>query len=367
MFHSLLLDDPVCNYHCEYCGLKATHDNNLCRGKSVPTQIRWDIIDKELDDMYVSKGLKVKISIWSGEPFFNQHIWEVLDHLKDNYDIESVSTVTNGSLLYGYRDVIKKYPWLSLNVSNDLMYQNDRGPQYLDRPEVSVFFKELIDAGMIDSIQTVVSGRTSHVMDNLHWMQGWAEKYHVDWKKLDWFLMPARDYTGVDKSLILSLDDKEFERQFYEYNALCLTDGGKTKTYRSHYGRLRTELIAMQNPNGKEYRPQCESFRNNYPTFLSTSGERYYCTENFDNGIKVNNINPPSKKCLECVFQQSCNGMCANLPTKAREASCPGMKAWHGIMQKVLYRGMNDEQRKIYADLFGASDMFGYISDSGQD
>lgn len=365
MFKTLLLDDPTCNYRCSYCGLNLAHDKAMCNAGKQLTQVNYKALDDELYNNFVSKGNKLNISIWSGEPFFNPHIWEVLDHLKDNYDIESVSMVTNGSLLYGYRNVLKKYPWIRLNVSNDLMYQKDRGPQYLDRPEVSAYFKELIDSGMLACFQTVVSGRTSHVMDNLRWMQNWAGKNHADWQKVEWFLMPARDYTGEDAGLVLSLSDEEFVRQFYEFNRLCLFDAGNTKTYLPQYRHLAEVFTSMLIPKEKEYRPKCESFRTNTPTFFSTSGERYYCTENFDNGIKGNNINLPSKHCLECVFQGSCNGMCANLPTKVREASCPGMKAWYGIMQKILYKGMNDEQREKYRYLFGASDMFGFISDNG--
>lgn len=361
---TLLLDNPVCNFRCSYCGLNEVHNKN--EKEKSKKDFNWEAIDKVLQEKSKedsgSKG--IKLSIWSGEPLMNCHLWELLDYINNNFKVEAISMVTNGSLLYPLRKKIMGYPFLRFNISNDLIYQSQRGPQYLENKNVSAFLKTLQEAGMISSFQTVVSGYSSHIMDQLNYLANWGESNNIDWKQIEWFLMPVRDYSGEDKGLILSLEDKEFVNQLTEFTLLSLMDAKQTPVFKSFYRKMEVEIKAMLEDPPKVYRPHCDSFRNKEPTFMSTSGERYYCTENFDAGIKEFNLNPPDEKCIKCVFQASCNSMCANLSTKAREASCPGMKAWHGIIQRVIYKGFTDEQRKRYNDLFGKDDMFSFISNS---
>lgn len=352
LMKTLLLDNPTCNYSCTYCGLRECHDSR--RQSAGNVKIDWDTLEREMD--LGSPG--VRFSVWGGEPLANPLLWKVCEHLQEGgYRVQTVSMVTNGSLLYRYRDLIDRYDFLRFNISNDLLYQkSSRGHQYLEDPEPSAYVAQLMRSSRVSSIQTVVSGRSSHVLENLEYLRKFQVEHDVPVDSIDWFLMPVRDYSANDRGLLLSLEDREFVQQLTEFCCLALLDEGKTQVYRSFYRRLEDELTSMTTPPPSEYRARCESFRTGQPMFVSTSGEHYYCTENFDRGIRENNINPPGRECLECRYWNSCNGMCANLSTEMRRFSCPSMKAWHGVIQDVLYRGMTEEQRREFDGLFRSSD-----------
>ena len=360
---TILLNSPVCNFKCSYCGLCADHEETR---KHLPQAItNFDVIDRIIETEYSGKKYRdgsLDIHLWGGEPLFNQNFWPLIEHLNKTFKLHSVEFVTNGSLIYPYRKELDKYDFWKLNVSNDLMYQSSRGGQYLEDKEAGDYFFKLAKEGKVITIQTVVGHHSSHVYENLEYLKNLCDKHSFDYQNFDWFLMPLRDYSCSDKGSLLTLEDKPFVEQFSRFITEALLDKNEHNIYLSTFLRLKREYNTMMSPKVEKYTPHCQSFRENEATFVTLTGERYYCTENFERGIKGNNLVVPTEECMKCVFQGSCNGGCANHSNEFRKFNCSGWKAWHALMQRVLYSGFDEEQRRRYHDLHGTSDMYEFIT-----
>ena len=100
----ILLDSPVCNFKCSYCGLCADHEETR---KHLPQAItNFDVIDRIIETEYSGKKYRdgsLDIHLWGGEPLFNQNFWPLIEHLNKTFKLHSVEFVTNGSLIYPYR------------------------------------------------------------------------------------------------------------------------------------------------------------------------------------------------------------------------------------------------------------------------
>lgn len=79
-----------CNFDCSYCGADL-HDN---KSPHIPLE-KFEYTIKTLSEFYNDR--KVRISLTGGEPFVHPDILEILK-LFPKYNINEVSTITNGSL-----------------------------------------------------------------------------------------------------------------------------------------------------------------------------------------------------------------------------------------------------------------------------
>lgn len=79
-----------CNFDCSYCGADL-HDNT---SKHMPLE-KFEYTIKRIKEFYTDK--RIRMSLTGGEPFVHPNIIEILK-LFPKYNINEVSTITNGSL-----------------------------------------------------------------------------------------------------------------------------------------------------------------------------------------------------------------------------------------------------------------------------
>lgn len=350
----------MCNYNCIYCYAKEQHKDR----KKVELITDFSAIDylyerKIEEAKKYGEDVKFQTTFWGGEPFFNPHLKGIVAYLREKYN-STFFSVTNGSLIDG-----KLVDWLIenkfyINVSNDLLYQRNRGNQYMEDEEHAKALAKLCNAGLLKSIQFVFSRESPDIMGNLEYMLDWCDKWGVEEENIPAFgWMNIKAYSPNETSLLFSPEDElsmMAMNSLYRYVKYTLENTDKKYLKHNYERHCYNALLGLKGESDRlmfrkeDGRPMasCSVFRDGC---YDLHGVKWSCPHPFEMDPYQEPVvfeYKESEHCKGCQYIGECNEICPSATEEARKLSCESNKMIFRTIRQCIYDNSDEETRRNY-------------------
>jgi len=242
-----------CNYKCHYCRPSGSSINKCDKNLPLEEVVR-------LLKIGYQKGFRV-FRLTGGEPTLRQDLMEIIEAINNFGDDIKILLGTNGSLLGGYVENIKKYPNVKFFIGLDIIAKDREGfPKHLT-PELREAISELSKTNFVRINMLVLNSNKEQVKDVIEF---------CDSLKID---LKLQDLYYCEEIIDPALNSKEFfSKEYHNLNSLTpeLTNmSSKISQYpkkradcgipMKNFKVDNTNIIIKDSFKGSSYHSKCKS------------------------------------------------------------------------------------------------------------
>ncbi len=330
MVKTILLTEPKCNFHCEYCYY---NHNSDYKNPGFKRDIILDNIKKDIEK-WGSKESRLYFLLWGGEPTLNKYFREVVEMIRGVSREVGIFTASNGSTLTDDLISFLKENDVWIAISNDLIYQDIRNGEYfLIGTDYGRQIAKGIREGVVRSIQTVWSESSWNLQEQYEYLQKFFKENNLN--PVHWKILPYQAYSEEDvcnsihseralnsfKKWILSGLRKEVTNA-PEPEPTSSSIDKEVKRIALGFSKIGWNDFYKETHLSKDDNPQCVSYDLNNQvwdckdTYLSEESPVPVPVEHqYDYCFEV-----------ECPYFGICKGICSGKTTEHRKLNCDSIK-----------------------------------------